>query len=165
MSRKVAFYGIFAALAILMGYIESLVPSPVPVPGIKLGLANVIVLIAMYFMGNKSAVGVNIIRVAISALLFNGFAGLLYSAAGALASFIVMMSIKRIKSAGIIGVSVAGGIAHNIAQISVAALVLDTPGLMFYLPVLLVSGVITGIIIGLVAKYCLAYINKAGLKY
>ena len=81
MSKKVAFYGVFAALAILMGYVESLFPPPVPVQGVKLGLANVIVLIALYFMGAKAALGINVIRVVISALLFSGFSGFLYSIA------------------------------------------------------------------------------------
>ena len=113
MSRKVAFYGIFAALGILMGYVEAILPSPVPIQGVKLGLANVIVLIAMYFMGGKAALGINVIRVLISALLFNGFSGFLYSMAGAGASFIVMLLAKKIKSSGIIGVSVLGGVTHN----------------------------------------------------
>lgn len=165
MSRKVAFYGIFAALGILMGYVEAILPSPVPIQGVKLGLANVIVLIAMYFMGGKAALGINAIRVLISALLFNGFSGFLYSMAGAGASFIVMLLAKKIKSSGIIGVSVLGGVTHNIAQMGVAALVLGTPGLMYYVPVLLVSGTAMGVITGMVAKYCLKHIEKAGFRY
>ena len=96
MSRRVAFYGIFAALAVLMGYVEAMVPAPVPIPGIKLGLANVIVLISMYFISNKAALGVNVIRVLMSALLFNGFSGFLFSIAGAGISYIVMVLAKRI---------------------------------------------------------------------
>lgn len=165
MSRKVAFYGIFASLAILMGYVEFIIPSPVPIPGIKLGLANVLVIIAMYFIDNKAALSVSVVRVIVSSLLFGGFSGFLYSIAGALASFAVMALGKKIKSAGVIGVSILGGVAHNIAQITVAALVLQTVGLMYYIPVLLVSGVVTGVIIGIVAKYSLAYIKKAGIKF
>ena len=157
MSRKVAFYGIFAALAVLMGYVEMIVPSPVPIPGVKLGFANVIVLIALYFMGGKAALGINIIRVMISALLFNGFSGLLFSIAGAAVSYIVMVCVKKIKS--------AGGIAHNVAQIVVAAVILDTPGLMYYFPALLISGTVTGVVIGIISKYCLKNIEKAGYKY
>jgi len=165
MSRKVAFYGIFAAMAVLMGYIEFILPSPVPIPGVKLGLANVIVLIAMYFIGNKAALSVSVIRVIISSLLFGGFSGFLYSIAGALVSFAVMSLIKKLKYAGITGVSILGGVTHNIAQIVVASLVLQTPGLMYYVPMLLVSGVVTGVIIGIVAKYSLAYIEKSGIKF
>ena len=156
MSKKVAFYGVFAALAILMGYVESLFPPPVPVQGVKLGLANVIVLIALYFMGAKSALGINVIRVVISALLFSGFSGFLYSIAGAGMSFIIMVLAKKIKSSGIIGVSVLGG---------VAAAVLNTPGLFYYLPVLIISGVVMGVITGIAARYCLTHIEKSGFKY
>ncbi len=165
MSKKVAFYGVFAALAILMGYVESLFPPPVPVQGVKLGLANVIVLIALYFMGAKAALGINVIRVVISALLFSGFSGFLYSIAGAGVSFIIMVLAKKIKSSGIIGVSVLGGVAHNIAQIGVAAAVLNTPGLFYYLPVLIISGVVMGVITGIAARYCLNHIEKSGFKY
>ena len=165
MSKKVAFYGVFAALAILMGYVESLFPPPVPVQGVKLGLANVIVLIALYFMGAKAALGINVIRVVISALLFSGFSGFLYSIAGAGVSFIIMVLAKKIKSSGVIGVSVLGGVAHNIAQIGVAAAVLNTPGLFYYLPVLIISGVVMGLITGIAARYCLNHIEKSGFKY
>lgn len=165
MSKKVAFYGVFAALAILMGYVESLFPPPVPVQGVKLGFANVIVLIALYFMGAKAALGINVIRVVISALLFSGFSGFLYSIAGAGVSFIIMVLAKKIKSSGIIGVSVLGGVAHNIAQIGVAAAVLNTPGLFYYLPVLIISGVVMGVITGIAARYCLTHIEKSGFKY
>ena len=165
MSKKVAFYGVFAALAILMGYVESLFPPPVPVQGVKLGLANVIVLIALYFMGAKAALGINVIRVVISALLFSGFSGFLYSIAGAGVSFIIMVLAKKIKSSGIIGVSVLGGVAHNIAQIGVAAAVLNTPGLFYYLPVLIISGVVMGVITAIAARYCLTHIEKSGFKY
>lgn len=165
MSRKVAFYGILSALAILMGYVEYIIPSPVPIPGIKLGLANVIVVIAMYFVGNKAAMSVSAIRVVVSSLLFGGFSGFLYSISGATASFIVMAFVKKIRCSGMLGVSILGGVFHNLAQIAVAALILQTVGLVYYIPVLLISGVITGIIIGMIAKYCLMYIEKAGIKF
>ena len=88
--RKIPYYGLFAALAILMGYVEFMIPVPVPIPGVKLGLANVIVIIMLYFMDTKSAFFVSLIRVLLSGLLFAGFAGMLYSLAGALCSFAVM---------------------------------------------------------------------------
>ena len=165
MSKKVAYYGIFAALAVLMGYVEFVLQSPVPIQGVKLGLANVIVVIAMYFMGEKSALAISVVRVIMSSLLFGGFSGFLYSIAGALVSFGAMCIVKKIKVVSIIGVSIVGGIFHNIAQITVAALVLNTKGVFYYLPVLLISGVITGIIIGLISKYCLAHIEKAGIRF
>lgn len=159
-SKKVAYYGVFASLAILMGYIEALVPAPVPVPGIKLGLANVIVLITLYYMGTKPAFFISLVRVFLSGLLFSGFAGLIYSLAGALLSFLGMALLKRCKAMSMLGISVVGGILHNIGQITVASLVVHNFYLFYYLPILLISGVITGVIIGIVAKYTLGFLKN-----
>lgn len=165
MAKKVAYYGIFAALAIMMGYVERLVPVPIPVPGVKLGLANVIIVIVIYFMGNKEGLGISVVRIIMAGLLFSGFASFLYSLAGAVLSYFAMVGAKKIKSMSIIGVSVIGGIAHNIGQIVVACAVVNNIKLIYYLPVLLVSGVLTGVLVGIVAKNALEYINKTGIKY
>lgn len=162
-SRKAAFYGIFAALAVLMGYVEMLVPIVVAVPGIKLGLTNVIILMILYFMDIKSAFFISLVRIFITGLLFAGFAGLLYSLAGAGFSFLVMIGMKRAGIFSISGVSIGGGISHNIGQILVAAWVVDNIKLLYYLPFLLVSGVVTGFLTGLIAKYCLTYLNNQNL--
>ena len=106
MARKTAYYGIFAALAILMGYVEAVIPIPVPVPGIKLGLSNIVVLLCMYVMGRKEAFFISVVRVLISALLFKGFVGLWYSLAGAFLSYFAMLVIYKLNKASIIGVSV-----------------------------------------------------------
>lgn len=158
--KKIPYYGLFAALAILMGYVEMLIPIPVPIPGVKLGLANVIIIIMMYFMDTKSAFFVSLIRVILSGLLFAGFAGLLYSLAGALLSFAVMALLKKTGKFSIVGVSIAGGIFHNVGQIIVAALAVENVKMAYYLPFLLVSGVVTGIFIGIVAKTALGYLKR-----
>ena len=158
--KKIPYYGLFAALAILMGYVEMLIPIPVPIPGVKLGLANVIIIIMMYFMDTKSAFFVSLIRVILSGLLFAGFAGLLYSLAGALLSFAVMALLKKTGKFSIVGVSIAGGIFHNVGQIVVAALAVENVRMAYYLPFLLVSGVVTGIFIGIVAKTALGYLKR-----
>lgn len=158
--RKVAYYGLFAALAILMGYVEMLIPIPIPIPGIKLGLANVIILIMLYFMDSKSAFFVSLIRVLLSGLLFAGFAGLLYSLAGAMSSFAVMALSKKTGKCSILGVSVLGGIFHNVGQIIVAALVVENIRMAYYLPFLLVSGVGMGLLIGIVARTALGYLKR-----
>ncbi len=158
--RKVAYYGLFAALAILMGYVEMLIPIPVPIPGVKLGLANVIIIIMMYFMDSKSAFFVSIIRVLLSGLLFAGFAGLLYSLAGAVCSFAVMALLKKTGKFSIVGVSVSGGVFHNVGQIIVAAAVVENVRMAYYLPFLLVCGVVTGALIGIVAKTALGYLKR-----
>lgn len=160
MSKNVAYYGVFAALAILMGYIESIIPLPIPIPGIKLGLANVIVLIVLYYMDAKSAFFISLVRIMISGVLFGGFAGLLYSMSGALVSFLLMVAAKKTNILSITGVSVLGGIGHNAGQIIVACIVVNNSNLLYYFPVLLVAGVITGVATGIAAKYSLYYLQN-----
>lgn len=157
--KKIPYCGLFAALAILMGYVEMLIPLPVPIPGVKLGLANVIIIIMLYFMDAKSAFFVSLMRVLLSGLLFAGLAGLLYSLAGAMLSFAVMALLQKTGRFSIIGVSVAGGVFHNVGQIVVAALAVENVKMAYYLPFLLVSGVVTGFVIGLVAKTALVYLR------
>ena len=158
--KKIPYYGLFAALAILMGYVEMMFPMPIPIPGVKLGLANVVVIIMMYFMDVKGAFFISLIRVFLSGLLFAGFAGLLYSLAGAMLSFAVMALLKKTGKFSIIGVSLAGGVFHNVGQVTVAAMVVENVKMAYYLPFLLVSGVVTGILIGNVAKTALGYLKR-----
>ncbi len=158
--KKIPYYGLFAALAILMGYVEMLIPVPVPIPGVKLGLANVIIIIMMYFMDTKSAFFVSLIRVVLSGLLFAGFAGLLYSLSGAMLSFAAMALLKKTGKFSIVGVSIAGGVFHNVGQIIVAALAVENVKMAYYLPFLLLSGVVTGMLIGIVAKTALGYLKR-----
>lgn len=159
-SGKVAQYGLFAALAILMGYVEMLIPLPLLVPGMKLGLANVIIVIVLYHMDAKSAFFISLVRVLMSGLLFQGFAGLLYSLAGALLSWAVMALLKKTGKVSITGVSVMGGVFHNIGQIMVAAAVVENIKMAYYLPFLLVTGVVTGFVIGAVARLALGYLQR-----
>lgn len=159
-SKKIALCGLLTALAILMGYVEMLIPMPMIVPGIKLGLANVIVVITMYSLGPKTALFISLIRVILCGLLFAGFAGLLYSLAGAVCSFAVMALLYKTGKMSITGVSIAGGVFHNVGQIVVAALVVENIKMAYYLPFLLVSGVVTGFLIGMVSRLCLPYVNR-----
>ena len=159
-SSKVAQYGLFAALAILMGYVEMLIPLPLLVPGMKLGLANVIIVIVLYHMDIKSAFFISLVRVLMSGLLFQGFAGLLYSLAGALLSLGVMALLKKTGKVSITGVSVMGGVFHNVGQIIVAAAVGENIKMAYYLPFLLVTGVVTGFVIGAVARLALGYLQR-----
>ena len=159
-SSKVAQYGLFAALAILMGYVEMLIPLPLLVPGMKLGLATVIIVIVLYHMDTKSAFFISLVRVLMSGLLFQGFAGLLYSLAGALLSLAVMALLKKTGKVSITGVSVMGGVFHNVGQIIVAAAVVENIKMAYYLPFLLVTGVVTGFVIGAVARLALGYLQR-----
>jgi len=160
-SKKIAYYGLATALAIIMGYIEFLIPMPIPVPGVKLGLSNIVVLLILYIMGARAAFVISLLRVLLSGLLFAGFAGLLYSLAGAILSFTFMAVLKRTNQFSIIGTSLVGGVVHNVGQITIAALVVENSKLFYYLPMLLVAGVITGVVIGIVAKLALKHLSHA----
>lgn len=165
MAKKTAYYGIFAAMAIIVGYIEMLFPLPIGIPGVKLGIANVVVLTALYVMGGKSAFYISIIRIVISALLFKGFGSFIFSASGAVLSFIVMYMAIKIRGISPIGVSILGGIAHNAGQLIAAGIVISNLKIVYYIPVLLVSGVITGILTGIIVKYVTRHLKtKTGLK-
>lgn len=162
MSKRVAYYGIFASLAILMGYVEAMIPLPLP-PGIKLGLSNVVIVLCMYIMDLKSAFFISIIRIFISALLFKGFVSMWYSLAGAVLSFMVMAVLFKSKGVSIIGVSALGGVFHNIGQVIVAAILLGRNIVIYLLPVLMISGVVTGVLIGIVSRYTVSYLQNRNL--
>ena len=155
MTRKIAFYGVFAALAIIIAVIERMFPLPIPIPGIKLGLPNVVIVMVLYAFNPRWAVSISVIRVVLVAQMFGGWFSAIYAFSGAMASFIIMALLKRTNTFGVVGVSVAGGVAHGIAQIAVAAAIVQTPGLFYYIPILIIAGVITGIIIGYTAGFAL----------
>ncbi len=157
---KMAFYGMLIALAFIFSYIEVLIPFNFGIPGIKLGLANIVVLTALYTFGAKDAFIISCIRILLVGLTFGNLFSMLYSIAGGLLSWAIMCLLKRIKGFSIIGVSIAGGISHNVGQIVVAAIVLKTIALAYYLPFLLIAGIITGLLIGILGHI----IIKAQLK-
>lgn len=137
------------ALAMIFSYVESLIPISFGVPGIKLGLANLVVLSALYFMSPGEVLAVSAARILLLGFLFGNGMSILYSLAGGLLSFAVMLTLMKNRGFSEIGVSVAGGVSHNIGQILVAALVLHSLKLFYYLPVLILSGLVTGILIGI----------------
>ena len=147
-TSKIARYGLLIALAFIFSYIESVLVIPVPVPGIKLGLANVVVVVALYQMGNLSAVFVSVIRVLLTGLTFGNPNMMLYSLTGCSLSLLVMILLKKTGKIGILGVSLAGGVMHNIGQIAAAAFALGNTAVFSYLPVLLVSGCAAGLAVG-----------------
>jgi len=149
-AKKVARYGLLLALALVLSYAESLVPLSVAVPGVKLGLPNLAVLFALYRLGEKDAVTLSILRVVLVSILFGNAYSLWYSLAGAVLSLGAMIGLKKLGFFGKLGVSVAGGVCHNLGQIAVAILVLRSTAVIYYLPVLLLSGTLAGIAIGAV---------------
>ncbi len=160
MKRKTAKMGLFLAFALILSYVESLIPFYFGVPGIKLGLANLAVILALYQYGWKEALLLNVMRVFLSGFLFGNLFMIMYSLAGALSSFFMMNLLKGIKGYSLAGVSMAGGVFHNIGQIVVAYFVTKTAGIIFYLPALLISGILTGLLIGLLAEEIIRHTRK-----
>ena len=160
-TRKVARIGMLMALAMILSYVESLFPAFVAIPGVRIGLANLAVIFALYTLGFKEAFAISILRVVLSSLLFGTVLSLAYSAAGAVLSIIVMALLKRTRLFGVPAVSVCGAVSHNLGQIGVACLILNAKGLLYYIPVLMISGVISGLIIGLTAS---VLVNRIGTR-
>lgn len=148
--KKLAFIGIAASLALLLSYVEFLLPPLfVSVPGIKIGLPNVVILYVLYSLDIKYAALVSFVRILISSILFGNVMTLIYSIAGAVLSLIVMAILKKIDKFSSVGVSVTGAVTHNLGQILVAIILLNTPQIVFYLIVLAITGTISGVFIGL----------------
>ena len=154
-AQKVALTGLLAALALIFSYIEALVPFNAGIPGIKLGLANIVPLIIMYRMDARYAFAANLIRVLLAGLLFSGLFAALYSLAGSCVSFLVMFLLKETDRFSVVGVSMAGGVFHNLGQLCVAIFAISGPQLIHYMPVLIISGMTAGIIVGIGAFFLL----------
>ena len=150
-TRKVVHMGMLIALAMVLSFIESQIPAFIAVPGIKLGLANIAVVFALYSLGFREALGVSLIRVVLSAILFGSVLSGLYSAAGAILSLLGMALLKKSGFFGTVGVSVSGAVLHNLGQIGIACFILRTQALVYYLPFLILSAVVAGIVIGIIA--------------
>lgn len=163
-TRTVAMCGVMTAMAMIFSYVESLIPIPIPVYGVKLGVANIAIITVMYAIGDKEALIINCIRIALTALLFGNLNSFIFSMAGGLLSFTVMAVLKKINLFSIVGVSVAGGVFHNVGQIIAAIFIMGTGAIIYYLPVLIAAGVITGIIIGIVSALVAKRVKSAVAK-
>lgn len=163
--KRTAFCGLMLALALIASYVESLIPVPIPIPGIKLGVANSIVLILLYMTDVKTSWAVSISRVVLVGFLFGSMSSILYSLSGAVLSLLIMIWVKKRNCFTMTGVSVTGGVSHNMGQLIMAFLVLESDAVWYYLPVLMVSGVITGSIIGILGKEIFKRMpNKQGME-
>lgn len=152
MKNRVAYFGVFSALALIFSYVESLIPISLGIPGVKLGLANLIIVIGLYKMNLKEVYLLSLVRVLLSGFIFGNYFSILYSLAGALLSVTVMALLKKNGGFSVMGVSIAGGVFHNIGQLFVAMIVVETFGVVYYVPVLLIAGLITGMLIGITAN-------------
>ena len=163
-SKKISTYGLLVALAFILSYIESLFPIPLPFPGIKVGLANLVVVAALYSMGVKEAFVLSIIRIVLVGLTFGNLSMMMFSFGGGLLSWLLMVLAKRSKLFGLVGVSVVGGLSHNIGQIGVAMVVVENISILGYLPVLLVFGAISGTVIGIIGSLIVKRLNNISLS-
>ena len=149
-SRELTRFALLIALAMVLSWLESLVPLSLAVPGVKLGLANLVVIFALYRLGPRQAAVISLVRVLLVTFTFGNAFSFAYSLAGAALSFVVMLLLQKTGKFSMLGVSIAGGVFHNIGQILVAMAVLGTAELMWYLPALLIAGIVAGVCIGAV---------------
>lgn len=166
-TRKLVYYSFFITLATVLGLVEAMLPNPLPIPGVKLGLANTVTLIAIYLYGLKDGLALSVLRVIFVSLLLGTFLSVsfLLSMTGALASTLVMALLKRcVPALSIIGVSIAGAVTHNMGQLLMAAVLIQTGYIFFYLPVLLLAAIPTGVVTGYIARLLLVYL-KDRLNY
>ena len=159
-TKKIALCGVLTALAMIFSYIESVIPVPIPVPGIKLGVANIAVLTILSVLGVKEAIVINLLRIVLTSLLFGNVNSFLFSISGAALSLTIMIIMKKLDFFSCIGVSVCGGVMHNIGQIIAAVFIMGSEAIVFYLPVLIVSGVFTGVVIGVVSGIVAKHVRK-----
>ena len=152
MKNRVAYFGVFSALALIFSYVESLIPFSIGIPGVKLGLANLIIVIALYKMPLSQVYLLCVVKVLLSGFLFGNYFSILYSLAGGLLSLSVMAVLKKTGEFSVAGISIAGGVFHNIGQLIVAMFVVETFQVVYYIPVLLIAGLLTGFLIGITAK-------------
>ena len=158
-AKKIAYCGILVALTLILSYVERLIPFGFGIPGIKLGLANIAVIIALYLLGSGTGVLIGIIRAVINGILFTGASAMLYSLAGALLSVAVMLPMSGNHKFGVVGTSVAGAASHIIGQVAVAQAMLGS-GVLAWFPVMLLSAVATGSVNGLIAGNVIVYLGR-----
>lgn len=151
MKNKVAVFGVFTSLALILSYVELLIPINFGIPGMKLGLANLLVVILLYKGCPRDALLLSVIRILLSGLIFGNMFSIFYSLGGGLLSLAVMVFLKKTGQFTVAGISIGGGASHNVGQLLVAMFVVQTYQVGYYLPVLLIAGVITGAVIGILS--------------
>ena len=162
-TKKVAFLGMCIALSMILSFVESQIPPLMAVPGVKVGLPNIVMVFMLYKIGAKETAIVSILRVILVGILFGTPLSMIYSLVGAALSLIGMIILKKTNLFAPVTVSVVGGILHNVGQIATACFVMDTAEIAYYLPVLFISGTIAGIVIGYVAGLILKRLDKMKL--
>ena len=156
MKKKVPYLGLLLAFSLILGYLESIIPPIVPLPGFKLGFSNLAVVLCLFLFERQDALLLAIVKAVLSSLLFGNLSMMLYSLGGAVFSCLIMILFRKIRKLHAPGISCLGGMAHNIAQVYIAYTIVQTKGVFYYLPILMIVGVITGTVIGCI---CLLVIN------
>ena len=164
LSFKIAVYGLLLALALVLSWVETILPFVFPVPGMKIGLANIVIVTVLYTAGPKEAALISFLRLILVMFTFGNAAAFMYSLAGAALSFLVMWALKSTGKFSTAAVSIAGGCMHNVGQIIIAALVLETSALVYYLPWLLTAGSVSGLVIGILGGILAERTRKLFLK-
>lgn len=154
-NKMTAMCGVFIALALVLSYLENLVPVNIAVPGVKLGLANLVTIVVLVKMGLKPAILVSLGRIILSGILFGNITVIIYSLAGAMLSIFVMCIVRKIKMFSVTGVSICGAVFHNLGQIIVASVVMENANILYYMLVLCVTGAVAGTLIGILASVIL----------
>lgn len=157
---KLVAFGVFVALALIFSYIEACIPFQIGIPGVKLGLADLVIVVALYKMPVREVYILSIVRVLLAGLLFGNMMSIIYSLAGGLLSLTVMWALKKSPSMSLIGISIAGGVCHNLGQLLMAMLTVETYGVFSYFPILMVSGLLTGLAIGIGAREMLLRLGR-----
>ena len=160
-TKKIAVLALAIALAMILSFVESQIPAFVAIPGVKVGLANIAVVFVLYKLGWKEAVLISLVRVVMVSMLFGTLVSLFYSVAGAVLSLTGMVLLKKTGLFSTVAVSVTGGVLHNVGQILMACLLLETNVIVYYLPFLILSGVIAGVVIGVVSAIM---VNRVQVK-
>lgn len=159
-AKKISYCAVISALAIIFGYIEALFPIPVPIPGVKLGLGNIAVIVCLYLLNKKTAFAVMMIKAVVTSILFSSPLMLIYSLSGGILSFIVMCIMKKYRF-GLPVVSMGGGIFHNIGQLITAGLVLGNANVLYYAPFLIIAGSCAALLTGFAAKTIIRILEKS----
>lgn len=163
-TKKLTLLAMMITFAIILSYIESKIPAFVAIPGVKIGLANIVVIFVLFKLGIKEAIVISGVRVFIISMLFGNPLSLIYSIAGAFLSLTVMFILKKLTPLKEVALSVVGGVMHNVGQIAVASLILETNVLVYYMPFLILSGTIAGIAVGIAAALLIVKTKKLSFK-
>lgn len=159
-STSIALYGMLIALAFILSFVETLIPIQLGIPGVKLGLANLVTIVGLYTVGIRGTVAVSLTRIVLVGFTFGNMFSMIYGLAGGALSLLVMVILKYKNWFSQIGISIAGGIAHNVGQICIAAFVVQTTGVFYYLAVLLVAGTVAGTLVGLLGGIITERVKK-----